>query len=244
MLRSIVINKITGLWELIFLRGRSAGIPVISNELGEIREIKLESNERLSETLCLLYDPIKKITIIQRNIFAVGIKGIETFFSNYLTYPIMLSSIQNISEDNKLFSRQSKIKRFSLVVHNVTKKSKTPVAVKQYNKGTSITKVIDAALATKSNIINIDISMGNNKQLLNVDKEDFEVFEDLIGNSNVKKLEVGFVPDEFSSMQLTDFINTRVHDIITISLNKDKSINTTEIIEKMTKEYNANVYLK
>ena len=49
--------------------------------------------------------------------------------------------------------------------------------------------------------------MGNSSQVINVQEEDFEVFEDLMNNNNVKCLELGLAPDEHSTMQITDFMD-------------------------------------
>ena len=54
-----------------------------------------------------------------------------------------------------------KFKKFKLHIRNGINKNLSPTASKQYNKNTSICKVIDSALAVNSSIINIEFSMGN-----------------------------------------------------------------------------------
>ena len=45
-------------------------------------------------------------------------------------------------------------------------------------------------------------------------------------------------------MQITDFMDSRIHDIISIPYIKGSSLDFTEILEKMTDKFNKNLYLE
>lgn len=244
LLSSIEFNEKSKLWELIFFKSRTAAIPFIINANGDSRQILLKDDEMISEALCLVYNPQNKIMAMQRNIYAVGTKGIETFFSSFLDIPIVLESLQKLDSEKKGLLKKSKLKKFKLSIRNVKKKDKSENSITQYNKDTSICKVIDSALAINSSFINIEFSMGNSSKLITVEDDDFEIFSDLMNNNNVKVLELGTVPDERATMQITDFMDFRIHDIISIPYKKGESLNFTELLEKMTEKFNNNLYIE
>ena len=244
MLNSIEYNEQTKLWELIFFKSRSSAIPFITNTNGNSRQILLKDDEMISEALCIVYNPNNKIIAMQRNIYAVGTKGIETFFSHFTTMPITLESIQKLDSKRKGILKKSKLKKFKLRIRNVKNKNSTENSITQYNKDTSICKVIDSALAINSSFINIEFSMGNSSKLIHVEDEDFEVFQDLINNNNVKALELGCVPDEKATMQITDFMDFRIHDEITILYKKGDTLNFSELLKKMSEKFINNLYLE
>ena len=45
-------------------------------------------------------------------------------------------------------------------------------------------------------------------------------------------------------MQITDFMDSRIHDTIIISYKKNSSVDFSEILEKMTEKLKENLYLK
>lgn len=77
LLSFIEFNNESKLWELIFFKSRSSTIPIIIDTNGNSRQILLKDNEMISEALCVLYDASKQILCMQRNIYAVGTKGLE-----------------------------------------------------------------------------------------------------------------------------------------------------------------------
>lgn len=240
ILSSIEYNKESNLWELIFFKSRSTTTPFIVNTNGDSRQIILKDDEMISEVLCAEYNSELKILAMQRNVYAFGTRGLEEFFSSFLSNEIYLESIQNINEEKKKLLKRLKIKKFKLHIKNL-KNDKTIV---QYNKNTSICNAIDSALQVNSSIINIEFSMGNSSQTINLEDGDFEVFQDLVNNNNVKSLQLGLVPDEHSTMQITDFMDFRIYDIISLPFIKGKAINFTEIINKMTEKFQNNIYLR
>lgn len=244
LLSSIEFNNNSNLWELIFFKSRSSTIPFIINRNGNSRQIILNDDEMISEALCIIYEPSTRILAMQRNVYAVGTKGIESFFSHFSNMPIILDSLHSIDSEKKCILKRSKIKKFKLNVRNVKKKDGTPNSITQYNKNTSICKVIDSALAVNSTFINIEFSMGNTSNTIEVEDEDFEVFEHLMNNNNVKTLELGCVPDEKATMQITDFMDSRIHDLISIPYKKGEALNFTEILNKMTDKFRKNLYLE
>ena len=248
ILASITFNESTALWELVFFKSRSTTLPFIYDASGKYRQIKLKDDEMLTEALCMLYDPVIKTFAMQRNVFATGTLGIESFFSHFVNYPIILQSIHSFEGNKTAIFRSSKIKKFKLHIRNVSSKSKNKdnnfTPIKQYNNGTSICKVIDSALDINSSVINVEFSMANSSNVLTLEDSDFDVFEDLMNNNNVKSLEIGYVPDEKSNMQITDFMDSRIHDTIIISYKKNSSVDFSEILEKMTEKLKENLYLK
>lgn len=201
----------------------------------------------ISEVLCAEYDSNSKILAMQRNVYAVGTRGIEDFFSAFMKYPIYLDSLQKLKEEQKKLFKKSKLKKFKLHIKNVNsgkEDDKSSKGIKQYNKNTSISNVIDSALAVNSAIINIELSMGNASKTINVQDEDFDIFQDLMNNTNVKCLELGITPDEHSTMQITDFMDFRIRDIVSISFVKGQSIDITELLNKMSEKFKSNIYLK
>ena len=244
LLSFIEFNNESKLWELIFFKSRSSTIPIIIDTNGNSRQILLKDNEMISEALCVLYDSSKQILCMQRNIYAVGTRGIEDFFSYFLKSNIYLESIHKLDSHKKFLLKGSKLKKFKLHVRNEKNKNLLPVKFKQYNKNTSICKVIDSALAVDSSIINIEFSMGNSSNIIKIEDDDFDVFQDLMNNNNVKVLELGFAADETSNMQITDFMDSRIHDTISISYPKGGIINFKDIINKMTNKYKNNLFFK
>lgn len=244
ILSSINYNKSTKLWELVFFKSRTATIPFIINSNGDSRQIILKKDEMISEVLCAEYDASTKVLAMQRNVYAVGTRGLEDFFSSFLPYPLYLESIQTLNEEKKRIIKKSMLKKFKLHIKNVKKDKNDSNDIKQYNKNTSICKAIDSALAVDSAIINIEFSMGNSAKTINIADEDFEVFQDLTNNNNVKCLELGMVTDEHSTMQITDFMDFRIHDTISIPFTKGKPIDVSEILKKMTEKFRNNLYLK
>jgi len=244
ILSTITYNTISKLWELVFFKSRAATIPFIVNGSGVSRQILLKNDEMISEVLCVLYNSESKVLAMQRNVYAFGTKGLEKFFSSYLTYPLFLDSIQILDEEKKKLFKKSKLKKFKLHVKNVANRNENASSkTGPYNKNTSICKVIDSALAVDSSIINIEFSMGNSNKVMDIQDEDFDIFEDLMNNNNVKCLELGLAPDECSTMQITDFMNFRVHDVIAIPFIKGHPIDISEILKKMTEKFKENIYL-
>lgn len=241
ILSEINYNENTELWELVFFKSRSFTVPFIVNKDGKKRKIQLKNGEMISEVLCVEYNPKLRVIAMQRNVYACGTKGLEMFFSKLAKKMISLASIQMINEERKLFFRKSIVKKFRLHIKNVGKGSNT---ISPYNKGTTICKVIDAAVAMNSTIINIEFSVGNSSKKIDMKKEDFEVLEDLMGNNNVKCMELGFAPDEKATMQITDFMDIRVKDEISVPSIKGQPIDITEILSQMTIKFNNNEYIK
>lgn len=245
MLNYIDFNKASNLWEMIFFKSRSSIIPIIVDTSGQSRQILLNDGEMISEGLCALYDPNSKILAMQRNIYACGTKGIEAFFNNFIKdFDICLESIHNIDSRKKSLLKSSKLKKFKLHVRNAKKQDIILSKGHQYNRNTDISRVIDSALAIDSYIINIEFSVGNSSNILKMTDEDFEVFQELMNNSNVTKFELGFAPDEKSNMQITDFMDSRIHDVISIIYSKAKGLDFLEIFGKMTEKFKENVFLK
>ena len=129
-------------------------------------------------------------------------------------------------------------------VRNVKKKNETQNTITQYNRKTTICKVIDSALAVNSSFINIEFSMGNSSSIINVEDEDFEIFQSLMNNNNVTVLELGFVPDEKSTMQITDFMDARIHDTISVPYKKGEYLDFSEVLKKMTEKFKQNIYIE
>lgn len=244
ILSSIEYNNQTNLWELIFFKSRSATTPFIVDSNGISRKIILKDDEMISEVLCAEYNSETKILAIQRNVYAFGTKGLEEFFSKFLQKPLYLESIQKLNKEKKSLLKKSKIKKFKLHIKNIKDDKNPSKGITQYNKDTSICKAIDSALQVNSAIINIEFSMGNSSQTITLENDDFEVFQDLMNNNNVKCLELGLVPDEHSTMQVTDFMDFRIYDIISIPFEKGNSIDFTEIIKRMAEKFQNNLYLK
>lgn len=244
ILSSIEYNNQSNLWELIFFKSRSATTPFIVNTDGDSRQIILKDDEMISEVLCAEYNSKSKTLAMQRNVYAFGTKGLECFFSSFLKNPLYLESIQKLDKEKKKLLTHSKIKKFKLHIKNVKNYKEPSKGIIQYNKNTSICNAINSALQVNSAIINIEFSMGNSSQTINLENDDFEVFQDLMNNNNVKCLELGLVPDEHSTMQITDFMDFRIYDIISIPFIKGTSIDFTEIMKKMTEKFQNNLYLK
>ena len=242
LLSYIEYNKESKLWELIFFKSRSSTIPIIVDTDGNSRQILLKKNEMISEALCILYDSSKQILCMQRNIYAVGTRGIEDFFSSFLKKNIYLESIHKLDSQKRSLLKGSKLKKFKLHIRNEKKKNLLPVKYKQYNKNTTVCKVIDSALAVDSSIINIEFSMRNSSNIIKLEDEDFEVFQDLMNNNNVKTFELGFASDEKANMQITDFMDSRIHDTLSISYPKGGIIDFKDIISKMTEKYKNNLF--
>lgn len=246
ILSNIFYNNVSKLWELVFFKSRSATIPFIVNSQGISRQIMLENDEMISEVLCVEYNPKTKVLAMQRNIYAFGAKGLETFLSHFVTYPLFLQSIQTLNEEKKSLLKRSKLKKFRLHVKNSVAKTNAndfSNSIVQYKKNTSICKVIDSALAINSSIIDIEFSVANSSQIIEIKDEDFEVFQDLMNNSNVKCLELGLAPDEYSTMQITDFMDFRVQDVISVPFTKGQPIDISEILKKMAEKFRKNMYL-
>ena len=244
ILASISFNKNSNLWELIFYKSRSINVPFIIDSSGNSRKIVLKNGEMISEAICMLYDPNTKILAMQRNVYAVGTKGIETFLSSFSKLPISLTCITSITENKRKLLTNLKIKKFKLVVKNVkNKKNVTKTPITQYNKNTTICKVIDSALAVNSSTINIEFSMGNSSEILHLEDSDFEVFQKLIDNNNVRSLELGCVSNQNDNMQITDFIDSRITDNIILSFNKGETIDLSILLVKMTEKMKNNIYI-
>ena len=107
LLGTIEFNTTSKLWELIFFKSRSSTVPFIINKDGNSRKILLKDDEMISEVLCVLYNADTKVLAMQRNIYAVGTKGLEDFFGYFLTLPVYLESLQTIDAKKKTI-----IKRF------------------------------------------------------------------------------------------------------------------------------------
>lgn len=244
ILSSINYNDSSNLWELVFFKSRSATIPFIINSNGNSRQIMLKEDEMISEVLCAEYDSELKILAVQRNVYAIGSKGLEYFFTYFLHEDLYLDSIQTLNEEKRNFFTKCKVKKFKLHIKNIKSDKNNSNSITQYNKNTSICKVIDAALALNSAIIDIDFSMGNSSKILNVEDDDFEIFKDLMNNNNVKCLELGLAPDERSSMQITDFMDFRVRDQISIQFIKSQPIDINELLKKITEKFKNNLYLR
>ena len=99
ILSSITYNKSSKLLELVFFKSRSATVPFIINNNGDSRQIFLEKDEMISEVLCAEYDSDSRILAMQRNVYAIGTRGLEEFFSSFLSYPLYLESIQTLNEE-------------------------------------------------------------------------------------------------------------------------------------------------
>lgn len=244
ILSSINYNSNTNLWELIFFKSRSATTPFIVNMDGNSRQILLKEDEMISEVLCAEYDSNTKILAIQRNVYAVGTKGLEEFFSFFLKDSLYLDSIQSLNEEKKQLFKKSQFKKIKIHIKNVKKDKEPSKGIVQYNKNTSICKAIDSALAVDSSIINIEFSVGNSSKAINIQDEDLDVFQDLMNNNNVKCLELGLAPDEHSTMQITDFMDLRIRDLISIPFEKGQPIDVSELLNKMTEKFKNNIYLR
>lgn len=247
ILSTIEYNKDLELWELVFFKSRSSTIPYIVNENGRSREFELDSGEMISEVLCVEYNPKTKIIAMQRNAYAFGTRCLETFLSSFLENPLYLESIQKIGKEKRTLFKNNKLKKLKIRVKNVAPKGKKKGVnkpIKQYNKDTSICKVIDSALAINSSIINIEFSVGNSSHTIDMKDEDYEVFQDLMNNNDVKCLEVGLAPDEHSTMQITDFMDFRVHDIVSVPFTKGHQIDISDILKKMAEKFKENIYLQ
>jgi hypothetical protein len=240
ILKSIKLNN-NNLWELLFLKTTNNKIPYIINDYGDsVKDIELDKNENIAQEICILYDANKKIVVVQRNVYAVGIRGIEDFLNLYMVqYPIKFVSINRLGNDKII--DHSLMKKLSIIVHNPKKndKSKDEQISKINFKNSNLSRILQNSMETGCSVLNLDLSMGNVKDLLKLQKEDIEMFQELIGNKDVKKLEIGTVPDEKASMQITDFVNIREKDIISVSIEEKKSIDINNIFKHMTNKYKS-----
>ena len=245
ILTTIEYNKDTKLWELVFFKGRASNLPFIVNKNGDLRDLSLNSDEMLSEVLCVLYNPDTKTIALQRNIYAFNVKCLEEFINLHSKYHLILEPIQSLTDEKRKILKKSVLKKFKLRVYNPVSKigDGSDNKPKLYKKDTSICKAIDAALAMNTSVINIEFSVSNSCKAIHMEDADLEVFEDLMNNNNVKSLEVGVAADEYSVMQITDFMDTRIHDTIAVPFIKGKQIDVLEILKKMTEKFKENLYL-
>lgn len=247
ILSNIKHNEDSGLWELVFFRSRSSSIPYIVDSNGKPREIFLKNNEALSEVLCVEYDSTLKVLAMQRNIHACNSRGIEEFFSNFIkNKKISLVSMTMLNEDKKSYFKKAVLKKFHLRV-KFSKKKKGNEAANSFpflKKDTSICNAIDSAIAVNSSIINVEFSTGNSSSSIKLKDEDFEAFTELMDSTDVKSLELGFAPDEKSTMQITDFVDLRVRDYIYVTFIKGKPLDIKEILNMMTENFKKNPYIR
>jgi phosphoribosylformylglycinamidine (FGAM) synthase PurS component len=239
-LQSIEKNINTGLWELIFYKTTSASVPEILNNDGEITKIlELNDDENLTQEVCMIYDSKSMISILQRNVFAINTKGIETFINSYMiNYPIKFKIFSNESTKKTILSNKANVKRIRIGIH--IPKSKRNKTIVNYERKSKLTNIINNAMDTQCGIINLELSMGNTKDFISLQEEDFGLFEELLNNEDIKKMEIGTINELDSAMQITDFIDVRIKDIINIKIEKGKTIDKKILLEKMYEKYLSN----
>lgn len=242
VLSDINYNNETELWELVFFKSRSSTIPFITDGFGKSRKIVLNDDETISEVLCVEYDSYKKVLAMQRNVYAFGTRGLESFFSYFVKKQISLVSIQNVAK--KSFIKGYKLKKIRIHIKKPLGNNSNDECNKLYNKNTSICRVLDAALAVNSSIIDIKFSVANSSKFIKIESDDYDIFEDLANNSDVKNLELGFAPDEKSSMQITDYMDLRIHDTIFLPFVKGEPLNVSELLKCIATKYKENIYFK
>lgn len=220
-----------GMWRLVFYKTTNSAVPLITDSNGNItQKIDLDDEENIIQPICLVYNPKNRVIAMQRNVYAVGTKGIEEFLNHFgYAGAIMLRAIVLTEEKEKKINRNM-VKKLSVTVH----KNKKNQFIKPKQRDTNISKMLDNAIDSGSAIINIDISMGNNKELLKIQEEDFKYIEELINNSDVKKFEIGSILDEEVAMQTTDLINNRLKDIVTITFAKGQTLPLDSLVFEMT----------
>lgn len=243
-LQTIDKNINTGIWELIFYKTTNGCIPDILDKNGDIKKyIELDDDESLSQPVCMLYDSKKMVAVMQRNVFAVNTRGIETFIESYMkAYSIKFRIFSNEVKKEKILLNKERVKKIKIAVHIQKNKKEKPTY--SYIKKTKISEIFTNALETQCGIINIELSMGNTKDVINLQNEDFELFEELLNNKDIKKMEIGTINDYDSTMQITDFIDVRIKDIITIQIDKGKTIDKKEVLKQMYEKYIKNKSVK
>lgn len=227
-----------GLWILTFYKTTNSVVPLITDNTGNItKNIDLSEEENITQPLCLIYDPYKRVIAMQRNVFAVGTKGIEEFFNSFEYDGAIMLRNMVLADNKKVYCDNSNVKKISFIVHKNTKTNKF---IKPKLRDTNLCKMIDNAMDFGGTIVNIDISMGNKKELLNMQKKDFEYIDELINNSDVKKFEIGTVSDEEVTMQTTDLVNCRIRDVVKITFSKGQTIPLNMLIDEMKNKIKTN----
>ena len=244
-LHSIKYNQKTNLWELVFFKERDNFAPfILDKKNGNVRNLILKNDEMISEILCVEYNPKINVFAIQRNIYAFGKKSLENFFASNLNVNFILRPIGKLNKETEKILKKGVVKKFKLHIKNVADKNGEISTPPRYNKHTALCNVINSAMSINSQIINIEFSVGKSSKKIAIQDDDFEVFDDLMENNNVKSLELGIAPDENSTMQITDFIKFRVRDIISIPIIKGQTIEIPKLLEAITKKFKENMYLK
>lgn len=212
------------LWEMQFIRQRSAEVPgIIDKKKGEFNSLKLNDSEYVGEDISVLYHQTTNVLMVQRNRNAIGINALSIYFQQ------VLNNCDGV--EIKLVPFTNKLKEFKNIFIRKIEISFADVNVEE--DSTSLLGVITHAkkMNSFSTKISYSIGHGNNKESLT--PEEVIKFTELREEDGFKKVHIAYKESEDSPIEEVEFINGTLFDREKFEYSKSNDINYNIIIDKM-----------
>lgn len=219
------INKLDGgLWQLQFIKQRSAEVPgIIDKKNDEFKKLELDESEYVGEDIAVIYQEKTNILMVQRNRMAIGINGLKVYFQKILNSE-KLVDIKLVPIKNKLSELEKLIVR----------KVEVSFAEANYeNENSSLIGVIAGAKKMKSLSTKVSFSVGHSGKNKSLTKEELEELAQLKQEDGFNRVHIEYKESADAPIEQVEFINGYLFDHEKFEYSKENEINYKRIVERM-----------
>lgn len=227
-------DKDSGIWCLSFLRLRETNIPSIAKEETEARPIPLEEDEFIGEEACALYDSKTRILTLQRNIHSLGPTGVESYLNSIWSGSEEMIYLRPICPVDILdrIDTATEFRNISIRFADIPKSKGS-----WSKKDTPLKKVYDSIGVYEGINARIEITMGYERdKALNSETVKDTISEILDNRDAFSKAQIGFKEGN-APVEVLDLFEKKLHDFLSIDLEKRASIDYDVLIDRMIEIY-------
>ncbi|ULG74174.1 DUF6731 family protein [Macrococcus brunensis] len=208
-------------------------IPNVSKVLGSTKPLDLEDDEYIGHQITVLYDPFKKVFMIQRNISSLSPNGVEIFIDTLYREKydngreIKLSLIEDERRKQEVFNAEEYRDFFV----RITRESSKDLFKRIFpsNRDINVEYVEFRVKAEKVN----DVYFENDAAK--------EIIETYKKNKDVEKLMVKARINENENISVVDVYNQKLQRQIIFTKNDRSELNTDEVFSRMQEIYRDDV---
>lgn len=226
----VILQKIENqedLWEMQFIKQRTAELPGIINEkTNEYKKLDLEEDEYIGEEVSALYDEKTNVLMIQRNRNALGITGIQKFFNDKLNDSKNIIEFRMVPFTNNIQELQNmKLRKIEV--------NFADVKIDTSNKNSSLINLLLGAEKMKSLNTKVSFSVGRGGAERSLSPEEIEDFIGLSKDDGFNKIHLEYKMQEDAPLEIVELINGVLVDDIKMELSKENGIVYDRVIKQM-----------
>jgi len=230
------------IWQVTFTRSRPDLPGVLHKKAKELVPLELEDDEYISEDTVMIYDPQKRVAVIQRNLTGTPPKAIQTMLNEIITEEDQKIELQPLFDE--LAYKRAKGQFYHRAMHfRVTNVRSPQIDVDE----TSAVKNIIASAASYADVAEYPIQLEMILKIPGVVKgkslsdpkyrDTIKELKQLSDQKLVDRLLVKGATDEAAQIEEIDLIEEIIRDWINFSISENRFIATITVFEKLIQSY-------